>query len=275
MSGRLRSVASLPPNKASLAGAAPARPQLRAPGIAFVPHPMPSATLRTTLRPGSGPGFVPQPGPSQPCRQHHQGRGAHRELVLASSSRIVSRVPPVGPGLKWNLFDSRPLFHLTPLPPRRLWPLRTLSQSPSPKAKARTGERCRGRRFGLEVSAGRSIVLARSGAQRGLQGSGSVTRTGPVWLVRDRMPLPPDKAASPKSARRPQAFVVRSHTPSRSPRRQEGLAGGRKAACRGLRRLAPPSSSARQACPRQSPGSFAVGFAGVLKVVRRGFEPFR
>ena len=46
-------------------------------------------------------------------------------------------LPPVGSGLKRNLFDVRPLFRLTPAPPRRLWLIRTLSQSPSP-TKART-----------------------------------------------------------------------------------------------------------------------------------------
>jgi hypothetical protein len=96
LAGRLRSARSSPPDKASLAGVAPARPQLRTAlrpnGIGIVPHPMPfPATLRAALRPGSGPGFVPQPGPSLPAHQHRQGRGAHRVSVLASSSRIVSR----------------------------------------------------------------------------------------------------------------------------------------------------------------------------------------
>ena len=78
------------------------------------------------------------------------------------------------------------------------------------------------------------------GCQCGLQGSGSVARTGPVGLVRDRMPLPPDKAASPKSARRPQAFVVRIHAPSRSPESKRGWLAAerpRAAASGGLRLL--------------------------------------
>lgn len=37
------------------------------------------------------------------------------------------------------------------------------------------------------------IVLASSESNRGLQGSGSVTRTFSVWLVRGRMPLPSGK----------------------------------------------------------------------------------
>jgi|GEM_PF-3479687 len=66
-------------------------------------------------------------------------------------------LPPVGSGLKWNLFAVRPLFRLTPAPPRRLWLIRTLSQSPSP-TKARTIRsppilcRCRCRARGSRAS---------------------------------------------------------------------------------------------------------------------------
>jgi hypothetical protein len=99
--GSARSARSSPPKKASLAGAAPARPLLRAPCIAFVPHAMPP----TGSAPPSGPARVSGShgglalqvfgrshlSPSQPSHQHRRDRGAHREPVSASSSRIFLR----------------------------------------------------------------------------------------------------------------------------------------------------------------------------------------
>ncbi len=176
-----------------------------------------SSSFGAQAGPAHRPGFVPQPGLFVPTHQHRRGRGAHRVSVLASSSRIVLRVPPVGPGLNKKLFVARPLFLLTPQPPRRRWSIRTLCQSPSPTEGR---ERWRGVRSGLVVSAGRSIVLASSGGYRCLQGSGSVTRTGRFgWFVtacRCFWTKPPAR----NGARLPQAVVVRSHAPSRSPGRQ-------------------------------------------------------
>jgi hypothetical protein len=144
------------------------------------PPPRPLAPLAPLFHaPASGIMFVPHIMPPAPVpASAGQGRASGTRFGEFVAGWFA--LPPVSPGLKWNLFDSRPLFHLTPLPPRRLWPIQTLSQSPPPKAKARklcnaacragaSEKEGRGGRSGLEVSAGRSIVWARSGAQRGLQ----------------------------------------------------------------------------------------------------------
>jgi hypothetical protein len=114
----------------------PAR-SIRTPGIAFVSsrHASNPAPHRPPARRGSQDRSSPQPLASSPPASPGQGRASGQRFDEFVTDRLA--LPPVGPGLKWNLFDARPLFHLTPLPPRRLWSIRTLSQSPSPKAKAR------------------------------------------------------------------------------------------------------------------------------------------
>ena len=47
-------------------------------------------------------------------------------------------LPPVGSGLKRNLFAVRPLFRLTPAPPRRLWSLSVFCQKPLPNSSQRS-----------------------------------------------------------------------------------------------------------------------------------------
>lgn len=89
--------------------------------------------------PPSGPALVPASclSPAHRFKPTSIDEAGERIGILLGefgSHRLA--LPPGGHGLKWNLFDVRPLFHLTPRPPRRLRSLRTLSQSPSPKAKA-------------------------------------------------------------------------------------------------------------------------------------------
>jgi hypothetical protein len=206
-----------------LAGVAPARPQLRPPAqdlrapisrhffafrwsgqfkeeapVVAVPLPAPSlrSPLRSTPRPPSSCSdklhiMTPAPPPASTRQARASG-----EFSGKFGARCLA-LPPVGLGLKWNLFVVRPLFHLTQSPPRQHRSLRTLSQSPSPSSGLQTLPRCRACRSGFESSAGRWKSLGEfRRAKAACMNSGSVTRACPFWLVRERLPLPSSRAAS-------------------------------------------------------------------------------
>jgi hypothetical protein len=103
-------------------------------------------------------------------------------------------LPPGGHGLNKKLFDDRPLFLLTPQPPRRLWSIRTLrgkvlrqrlghpleSSAPLSQWANQSQGHCRP----VEV------VRRVRKLQRGLQKLRQRNAHGPFRLVRERMPPP-------------------------------------------------------------------------------------
>ena len=73
--------------------------------------------LRSTPQPPSSCSAKPPHHDSGP-RQHRPIQRVHREPRKEIGVQVLA-LPPVGLGLKWNLFVVRPLFHLTPSPPQR------------------------------------------------------------------------------------------------------------------------------------------------------------
>ena len=105
-------------------------------GSGIVPHPMP---------PHLTPCHPPAPLWHHVAQAPHHATATHPPAPAEQGSAsgeffggfgvFLLALPPGSHGLNKKLFGDRPLFLLTPRPPRRLWSLRTLSQSPSPKAR--------------------------------------------------------------------------------------------------------------------------------------------
>jgi len=81
------------------------------------------ASLQESRQPARS--SAPPSGP-QTHRPAAPGQGSASGPFFGGFGVFLLALPSGGHGLEWNLFDVRPLFHLTPQPPRRLWSIRTL-----------------------------------------------------------------------------------------------------------------------------------------------------
>jgi hypothetical protein len=172
--------------------AAPRHPPAQ--GIGIVPHPMPPrhvphhppARLRSQPRPS------PQSSATHPPAATRQGSAS--DPFFGEFGVFLLALPPGGHGLNKKLFDDRPLFLLTPQPPRRLWSIRTLRGKVLRQRLGQSRETSAPLSQWANQSQGHcrpvEIVRRVRRPQRGLQKLRRRNAHGPFWLVRERMPPP-------------------------------------------------------------------------------------